>query len=72
MASTWTDSSFPLISTLTAVFGNDLATLVSHLAVLSTGHVELNLASAKKRILSLMKPYELDDLLTAIGNVTAA
>jgi PAS domain S-box-containing protein len=40
--------------------------------VLSTGHVELNLASAKKRILSLMKPYELDDLLTAIGNVTAA
>lgn len=39
--------------------------------VLSTGHVELNLASAKKRILSLMKPYELDDLLTAIGHVTA-
>lgn len=40
--------------------------------VLSTGHVELNLASTKKRILSLMKPYELDDLLTAIGHVTAA
>jgi len=40
--------------------------------VLSTGHVELNMGSAKKRILSLMKPYELDDLLTAIGSVTAA
>ena len=40
--------------------------------VLSTGHVELNLASAKKRILSLMKPYELGDLLAAIGAVTAA
>ena len=40
--------------------------------VLSTGHVELNLSSGKKRILSLMKPYELGDLLAAIGNVTAA
>lgn len=40
--------------------------------VLSTGHVELDLASAEKRILSLMKPYELTDLLTAIENVTAA
>lgn len=39
--------------------------------VLSTGHVELNLTDEKKRILSLMKPYELGDLLDAIGNVTA-
>jgi PAS domain S-box-containing protein len=39
--------------------------------VLSTGHVELDLSSEKKRVLSLMKPYELDDLLRAIGNVTA-
>ena len=40
--------------------------------VLSTGHVELNLSSEKKRILSLMKPYELGDLLAAIETVTAA
>lgn len=40
--------------------------------VLSTGHVELNLANDGKRIFSLMKPYELSDLLLAIGNVTAA
>jgi len=40
--------------------------------VLSTGHVELDLSSAKNRVLSLMKPYELDDLLAAIGSVTAA
>jgi PAS domain S-box-containing protein len=40
--------------------------------VLSTGHVELDLSGEKKRVLSLMKPYELDDLLTAIGTVTAA
>jgi PAS domain S-box-containing protein len=40
--------------------------------VLSTGHVELNVAGEGKRILSLMKPYELSDLLVAIGNVTAA
>jgi len=40
--------------------------------VLSTGHVELNVSDAKKRILSLMKPYELSDLLVAIGSVTAA
>jgi PAS domain S-box-containing protein len=39
--------------------------------VLSTGHVELDLTTEKKRILSLMKPYEFGDLLTAIGNVTA-
>jgi PAS domain S-box-containing protein len=39
--------------------------------VLSTGHVELDLTSEKNRILSLMKPYELGDLLGAIGNVTA-
>jgi PAS domain S-box-containing protein len=39
--------------------------------VLSTGHVELNVSDAKKRILSLMKPYELGDLLVAIGSVTA-
>lgn len=40
--------------------------------VLSTGHVELNLVCEKKRIISLMKPYELGDLLVAIENVTAA
>lgn len=40
--------------------------------VLSTGHVELSLSNEKKRISSLMKPYELSDLLVAIGNVTAA
>jgi PAS domain S-box-containing protein len=39
--------------------------------VLSTGHVELDLSGGKKRVLSLMKPYELGDLLAAIGNVTA-
>jgi len=39
--------------------------------VLSTGHVELDLSDRKKRILSLMKPYELGDLLAAIGSVTA-
>lgn len=39
--------------------------------VLSTGHVELKLADEKRRIVSLMKPYEIADLLTAIGNVTA-
>jgi PAS domain S-box-containing protein len=39
--------------------------------VLSTGHVELNLSRDRNRILSLMKPYELDDLLGAIGHVTA-
>jgi len=39
--------------------------------VLSTGHVELDLKTEKKRILSLMKPYEFSDLLTAIGTVTA-
>lgn len=40
--------------------------------VLSTGHVELALAGDEKRILSLMKPYEIRDLLAAIGTVTAA
>ncbi len=40
--------------------------------VLSTGHVELDLSGGRKRVLSLMKPYELGDLLTAIGTVTAA
>jgi PAS domain S-box-containing protein len=40
--------------------------------VFSTGHVELNLTDEKNRILSLMKPYELSDLLHAIGAVTAA
>jgi PAS domain S-box-containing protein len=39
--------------------------------VLSTGHVELNLTDEKNRILSLMKPYELHELLTAIESVTA-
>lgn len=39
--------------------------------VLSTGHVELTFSSGMKRTLSLMKPYELGDLLAAIGNVTA-
>jgi DNA-binding NarL/FixJ family response regulator len=38
--------------------------------VLSTGHVEPNLSEEKVRILSLMKPYELDDLLLAIETVT--
>jgi len=40
--------------------------------VLSTGHVELNLSDEKMRILSLMKPYELAELLAAISHVTAA
>jgi PAS domain S-box-containing protein len=40
--------------------------------VLSTGHVELDLTSDNLRVLSLMKPYELGDLLAAIGKVTAA
>ena len=39
--------------------------------VLSTGHVELDLSGGRKRVLSLMKPYELGDLLIAIGTVTA-
>jgi PAS domain S-box-containing protein len=39
--------------------------------VLSTGHIELNLSKEKNRICSLMKPYELTDLLHAIGMVTA-
>jgi PAS domain S-box-containing protein len=38
--------------------------------VLSTGHVELDLREDEERILSLMKPYELSDLLEAIGDVT--
>ncbi|MGH9418638.1 MAG: PAS domain S-box protein, partial [Thermoanaerobaculia bacterium] len=40
--------------------------------VLSTGHVEFDLSGQTNRTLSLMKPYELSDLLTAIGSVTAA
>lgn len=40
--------------------------------VLSTGHVEPNLSNEKVRILSLMKPYEIDDLLGAIESVTTA
>jgi len=40
--------------------------------VLSTGHVELELSDEKSRVLSLMKPYQLSDLLVAIGHVTAA
>jgi PAS domain S-box-containing protein len=39
--------------------------------VFSTGHVELNLSNEKNRIVSLMKPYEIRDLLLAIGSVTA-
>lgn len=39
--------------------------------VFSTGHVELNLSNEKNRIVSLMKPYEIGDLLVAIGAVTA-
>jgi len=35
-----------------------------------TRHHESNVSDAKRRILSLMKPYELG-LLIAIGNVTA-
>jgi len=38
--------------------------------VLSTGHVELNVSNQNERILSLMKPYELHHLLSAIGEVT--
>ncbi|HEX7677685.1 MAG TPA: ATP-binding protein, partial [Thermoanaerobaculia bacterium] len=38
--------------------------------VLSTGHVELCLSDEKNRILSLMKPYQLRELLLAIGTVT--
>ena len=40
--------------------------------VLSTGHVEMHVKDVEKRVLSLMKPYELSDLLMAIGDVTAA
>jgi PAS domain S-box-containing protein len=40
--------------------------------VLSTGHVELNISDENERILSLMKPYELGELLAAIANVTKA
>jgi len=40
--------------------------------VIATGHVELNLTDEKQRILSLMKPFEVDELLGAIGSVTAA
>jgi CheY-like chemotaxis protein len=40
--------------------------------VISTGHVELDHIDEESRILSLMKPYELSDLLAAIENVTAA
>lgn len=39
--------------------------------VLSTGHVELSLANEEERILSLMKPYELSDLLAAISTAVA-
>jgi CheY-like chemotaxis protein len=39
--------------------------------VLSSGHVELNLTDEKNHILSLMKPYELRELLMAIESVTA-
>jgi PAS domain S-box-containing protein len=38
--------------------------------VLSTGHVELSVSDEKQRIFSLMKPYELGELLEAIGSVT--
>ncbi|HEX6087716.1 MAG TPA: PAS domain S-box protein [Thermoanaerobaculia bacterium] len=40
--------------------------------VLSTGHVELDVAAGRNRIVSLMKPYEMGALLAAIGHVTAA
>jgi len=39
--------------------------------VFSTGHVELNLSNESNRVVSLMKPYEIGDLLQAIGAVTA-
>mgnify|MGYP001792072468 CR=1 FL=1 len=39
--------------------------------VFSTGHVELDLSNEENRILALMKPYELSDLVLAIGAVTA-
>jgi nitrogen-specific signal transduction histidine kinase/ActR/RegA family two-component response regulator len=39
--------------------------------VFSTGHVELNLPKENNRVIALMKPYELSDLLLAISAVTA-
>lgn len=40
--------------------------------VLSTGHLEIHTSGSQARICSLMKPYELTDLLNAIGTVTEA
>ena len=40
--------------------------------ILSTGHVELDVNCVQRRVFSLMKPYELDDLLAAIGTVIKA
>lgn len=37
--------------------------------ILSTGHVELSVAGENRRILSLLKPYEINDLLAAITTV---
>ncbi|MEA2166380.1 MAG: two-component system, cell cycle sensor histidine kinase and response regulator CckA [Thermoanaerobaculia bacterium] len=39
--------------------------------VLSTGHIDLVQSPGTERILSLMKPYQLNELLAAIGTVTA-
>lgn len=39
--------------------------------VLSTGHIDLVQSAGDDRILSLMKPYQLSELLVAIGIVTA-
>jgi len=40
--------------------------------ILSTGHVELSVSDEEKRLLALMKPYEIADLLEAIESVTTA
>ena len=38
--------------------------------VLSTGHVEFNLDACDRRTVALLKPYEIGDLLGAIGSVS--
>jgi len=40
--------------------------------VLSTGHVELHVKDVEKRVLSLMKPYELTDLDRLIAELPAS
>ena len=50
----------------------ELENTIERAVVLSTGHVEFDLSGQTKRTFSLMKPYELRDLMAAIGNVTSA